>query len=83
MFPNPYHPPEVRVDGQEDSPHRYSNGQLCMWFPGAKKSERWIFNDGLLHLLVLTEAHLFREEWWRETGEWLGPERSHGEISPK
>ena len=73
--------PEVKVDGRDDSPHRYNNGQLCMWYPWTDKSERWVFGDGLLHLLVMTEAHLFREAWWRETDEWLGPERSHEQIS--
>ena len=73
-------PPEVTVDGLEDSPHRYNKGQLCMWYPWTAKAERWTFHDGLLMLLVMTEAHLFREEWWRETREWLGPERPHGDI---
>ena len=77
MFNNSGKSPEVTVDGPEDSPHRYANGQLCMWYPNANNTERWIFRDGLLHLLVMVEAHLFREEWWRETGEWLGPERGH------
>jgi hypothetical protein len=73
-------PPEVTVDGPEDSPHRYDKGELCMWYPWTVKTERWIFEDGLLMLLVMVEAHLFREAWWRETGEWLGPEKSHAEI---
>ena len=82
MHPNIGDMPEIKVDGPEDSPHRYNDGQLCMWYPWAEKVERWTFNDGLLHLLVMIEAHLFREAWWRETGEWLGPERPHDEISP-
>lgn len=81
MFPSPSSMPEVKVDGPDDSPHRYDTGQLCMWFPWTDKSERWTFADGLLHLLVMTEAHLFREAWWRETGEWLGPELPHEQIS--
>lgn len=81
LFPSPNAMPEVKVDGPTNSPHRYENGQLCMWYPWAIKSERWIFSDGLLHLLVMTEAHLFREAWWRETEEWLGPERSHEQIT--
>ena len=81
MFPNKDASPEVKVDGPKCSPHRYKNGELCMWYPKAPTNERWVFNDGLLHLIVIIEAHLFREEWWRETGEWLGPERSHQEIS--
>lgn len=76
--------PKVTVDGLEDSPHRYHDegGELCMWYPWDPKECRWIFSDGLLHLLVLIQMHLFREAWWRETGgvdggEWLGPEVLH------
>lgn len=76
--------PKVTVDGPTSSPHRYEkdDGELCMWYPWDSKERRWLFTDGLLHLLVLIQAHLFREAWWRETGgddngEWLGPEISH------
>jgi len=76
--------PSVTVDGPTDSPHRYekNDGELCMWYPWDPKESRWIIADGLLHLLVLVQAHLFREAWWRETGgndngEWLGPEVAH------
>ncbi len=82
VFPSAHAMPEVQVDGPGDSPHRYDNGQLCMWYPWTfDKLERWSFRDGLLHLLVIVEAHLFREAWWRETGEWLGPEQPHEQIS--
>jgi hypothetical protein len=41
-----------------------------------------VFEDGLLMLINLIQAHLFKEAWWRETGgreggEWLGPEAPH------
>jgi len=61
LFSSAHSMPEVKVDGPEDSPHRYDNAQLCMWYPWTNKSERWTFADGLLHLLVIVEAHLFRE----------------------
>ena len=38
---------------------------------------RWVFEDGLLALMGLVMAHLFKEAWWRETGEWLGEEVPH------
>lgn len=81
LFSSPHAMPEVKVDGPDDSPHRYETGQLCMWYPWTVSAERWTFSDGLLHLLVMIEAHLFREAWWRETREWLGPERAHEQIS--
>ncbi len=71
--------PKVTVDGPTSSPHRYDedNGELCMWYPKDPRENKWIFTDGLLHLLVLIQFHLFREAWWREKGEWLGREVPH------
>jgi hypothetical protein len=72
--------PRVFVDGPT-SPHRYKrDGEewLCMWYPHDPVDEKWMFSDGLLALLNHIQAHLFREAWWRETGEWLGPEAPHG-----
>lgn len=70
--------PSVFVDGPQDSPHRFGDGSLCMWYPKDPIERRWVFEDGLLDLLGLTLAHLFREGWWRETGEWPGEEKAHG-----
>lgn len=69
--------PVVTADGPTDSPHRYDEHRLCMWLPGDPTEQRWVFEDGLLALLGMASAHLFREAWWRETGEWLGPEAPH------
>lgn len=73
----------VRTDGPTASPHRFGNGTLCMWHPRDPVSARWIVEDGLVRLLGITSAHLFREAWWRETGEWLGPEAPHADGAPK
>lgn len=70
--------PDVFVDGPTESPHRYKDGGLCMWYPWDRSEQRWVFSDGLLALLNYIQAHLFREAWWREMGEWLGPEAPHG-----
>ena len=70
--------PVVLADGPQDSPHRYGDGGLCMWYPHDPVESRWVFDDGLLALVGLVIAHLFREAWWRETGEWVGEEVSHG-----
>ena len=77
LFPISSSDPKVYVDGPTESPHRFEDDSLCIWYPWDPKEMRWEFNDGLLHLLVLIQAHLFREAWWRDTNEWLGPEVDH------
>ena len=67
----------VFVDGPDDSPHRYPDGSLCMWYPHDPPEEKWVFGDGLLPLLNHIQLHLFREAWWREHGEWPGPQAPH------
>jgi len=72
--------PRVSVDGPGDSKHRFSSGDLCMWYHGDPAENQWIFEDGLVALLGHIVAHLFREAWYRETGEWPGPEVGHLKI---
>lgn len=68
----------VTVDGPS-SPHRYDDGTLCMWHPWDPRANRWVFDDQLLTLLGHIQLHLFRESWWRQSGEWLGPEAPHAD----
>lgn len=78
----------VYADGPVESPHRYgphpldtqSRPSLCMWFGQDPPEMRWVAADGLLALINHTRIHLFKEAYWRETGEWLGPEAPH--VSP-
>jgi len=70
----------VSVDGPADSKHRFSSGDLCMWYPEDLVENRWVFEDGLVSLIGHIVAHLFREAWYRETGEWPGPEVDHSTI---
>lgn len=69
--------PHVYSDGPSSSPHRYSDGALCMWHPGDPAEARWTRTDGPTSLLGHIVAHLLREEWWRQTGEWPGQEAAH------
>lgn len=69
--------PRVRVDGPT-SKHRYGTDVLCMWRPDDPANQKWVFNDGLLVLIAQVQAHLFREEWFREFGYWPGDEAPHG-----
>ncbi|MEV6303903.1 hypothetical protein AB0M02_31175 [Actinoplanes sp. NPDC051861] len=65
------------VDGPNDSPHRYADGSLCMWYPYDPPELRWQRSDGPVVLLGHIAAHLIREQWWRQTGEWAGDEAPH------
>ena len=69
--------PRVFVDGPQESPHRYSDGSLCMWYPHDPIDLRWARRDGAAALVGCIALHLIREQWWRETGEWPGPEAPH------
>jgi len=75
--------PRVSVDGPDDSKHRFSSGDLCMWYHEDPVENQWVFEDGLVSLIGHIIAHLFREAWYRETGEWSGPEVSHSKIEPE
>lgn len=77
--------PAVFVIGDERRggwPHRYHDGSLCMWFPRDPPDQRWLLEDGLMTLIGYIEAHLFREVWWLENDEWLGPEAGHTPMIP-
>lgn len=71
--------PRVYVDGPADSPHRYDDGSLCMWYPRDPLERRWVFDDGLLALLGQIAAHLVKEHLWRETRRWPGDEVPHAD----
>lgn len=72
--------PRVFVDGPEESPHRYGDGALCMWWPYDGPDRRWLRRDCPIALLGHVVAHLIREEWWRRTGEWAGDEAPHDRL---
>lgn len=67
----------ITVDGPADSPHRCGNDRLCIWHPNDPPEHAWVASDGLPELISQVTIHLFKEAYWRETGEWLGPEAPH------
>ena len=75
----------VYADGPVESPHRYAphpkdaqqRTSLCIWYRADPPELRWVPADGLLTLIELTRVHLFKEAYYRETGEWLGAEVPH------
>jgi len=54
--------------------HTFGSNTLCMWFPKDPPDRQWNRVDGLLKLVDTAVAHLFKELYFRETGEWLGEE---------
>jgi hypothetical protein len=48
-----------------------------MWYVLDPPGKRWVHEDGLVALLDLAKFHLYREERYRETGRWMGPEAPH------
>ncbi|MDZ4063479.1 MAG: hypothetical protein U1E22_02320 [Coriobacteriia bacterium] len=57
--------------------HQFKDGSLCMWHVWDPPDKRWVYEDGLVALLDLAKFHLYREERYRETGRWMGPEAPH------
>jgi len=70
-------PPKVFVDspellkrGKEPIPHRYPDGSLCLYLPGAQEWEKTLF---LAETVVPWIAEwLIHYELWHATGEWHG-----------
>ena len=61
--------PNVHVFDPFWSPHRSSDGSLCMWHPRDARAQRWLHIDGLPALIGHIQAHLVREDWRRRMGE--------------
>ncbi|HWM55525.1 MAG TPA: hypothetical protein VNO20_09075 [Solirubrobacterales bacterium] len=94
VFPRMIARPEftrVYADGPTESPHRYraserdkqGRSSLCIWDPDDPPELRWVPEDGLLSLIEMTRLHLFKEAYWRETGDWPGAEAPHPTAEPK
>lgn len=74
--------PRVHVDGPDESPHRYTDGTLCMWYPGDRPPAKWLPRDGAAELIVRIGVHLLKEQWFRQSGEWVGAEVTHKPSDP-
>ena len=75
--------PRVFVDGpagRDASPHRFGDRWLCIWYSGDDPARCWVPEDGLLALFGMVAVHLFKEAYWRESGEWLGDEAPHSPL---
>jgi hypothetical protein len=70
--------PRVLVDGPNDSPHRYEDGSLCMYYPADPPGLRWMPAEGLAALIDCVRTHLFQEAEVRHGHGWPGDEAPHG-----
>lgn len=70
--------PTVYAGDMPDSPHRYDDGSLCLYYPGDPPKRQWTRELGLSSLLSLVADHLFFEDVYRDRGEWIAPEAPHG-----
>lgn len=80
------HPVRVTAEGwQGPMRHTFGANTLCMWFPKDPPDRQWSRADGLLKLADTAVAHLFKELYFLETGEWLGEEvhRDVPKIEPR
>jgi hypothetical protein len=76
--------PVVMVSGPRLSRHRFVQFRptsLCLYYGPDPSLMKWDLNDGLVGLIDLIRQHLFKEEWWRATGRWPGPE-VHLDVAP-
>lgn len=70
--------PAVYAGDMPESPHRYSDGSLCLYYPGDPPRRQWTSKLGLSSLLSLVADHLFFEDVFRDKGKWIAPEAPHG-----
>lgn len=52
-----------------------------MWYPYDPTDARWRPANGPAALLGHIAAHLIKEQWYRQTGDWPGDEIGHTAIS--
>ena len=58
--------------------HRFADGALCLYYPRDPEQRRWTSEKRLRALLGLAADHLFFEDVFRDTGDWIAPQAAHG-----
>lgn len=69
--------PSVYAD-HRDGLHRFADGALCLYYPRDLAQRRWTSEKGLRALISLAADHLFFEDVYRDTDEWIAPQAEHG-----
>lgn len=58
-------------------------GDLCLWYPGDPRRQRWEPSDGICEYIAIVQRHLLSEEGARRSGDaWRGYEAPHGHPAP-
>lgn len=70
--------PRVYAKLGASSPHRHPDGALCLWYPWDPPDRRWHSDNGLADLIAITRRHLFLENHWRTTDQWVIEDAPHG-----
>lgn len=75
--------PSVYAGQMDEAPHRFADGSLCLYYPRDPVQRRWTTQRGLRTLLSLAADHLFFEDVYRDTGEWIAPQAEHGFLAER
>ncbi|MFC0298455.1 hypothetical protein [Geobacillus jurassicus] len=59
----------------KEAPHRYSDGSLCLYYPGDRSYHESLFIADTI--IPWTAEWLYYYEKWLEDGIWWGPEAPH------
>jgi hypothetical protein len=71
-------------DGPRVREHRYSDRELCLYYPKDPPERRWTLDQGLLGLFDMARAHVHAEYSLLMNPElgWPLPEAPHGPTAP-
>jgi hypothetical protein len=70
---------EILRVGHQPLPWECLLGSLCLWYPKDPPHLRWSWHHGLDAYLRIVQRHLWKEEYFRRTGLWVGEDAPHGE----
>lgn len=62
--------PELMKRGEDRIPHRFSDGSLCLYLPGAQEWEKSMYLADTI--VPWTAEWLVHYELWHATGDWHG-----------
>lgn len=61
------------ISGEESTPHQFSDGRLCLFYPDDPK--QWTSSSTAVVVITWTAGWLHAYEVWKKTGSWPGRAR--------